>query len=61
MSNFCIWLIFEFKQYKNANIANFMYYGKTRMNDLVEDHSAQEGFKIAPFNLLPRWQIYKRR
>ena len=23
-------LIFKFKQYKNANFANFVYYGKTR-------------------------------
>ena len=27
----CILLIFKFKQYKNANIANFVYYGKTRI------------------------------
>ena len=31
------------------------------MNDLAEKDSAQEGFKIAPFKLLPRWQIFKRR
>ena len=24
-------LIFKFQQYKNANIATFMYYGKTRL------------------------------
>ena len=27
-------LIFKFKQYKNANIANLVYYGKTRLKDV---------------------------
>ena len=25
-------LIFKFEQHKNANIVNFVYYGKTRMH-----------------------------
>ena len=28
--NFSIWPIFKFRQHKNVNIANFVYYGKTR-------------------------------
>ena len=30
VTDFSIHLIFKFKQYKNANFANFLYYGKTR-------------------------------
>ena len=29
--DFCILLIFKFKQYKNVDVANFVYYGKTPM------------------------------
>ena len=29
--DFSILLIFKYKQYKNANIANFIHYGKTRV------------------------------
>ena len=32
VTEFCIHLILKFKQYQNADIANFVYYGKTRMN-----------------------------
>ena len=31
MIDFSCQFIFKFKQYQNANIANFVYYGKTRM------------------------------
>ena len=30
MPYFSFNFIFKFKQYKNANIANFVYFGKTR-------------------------------
>ena len=32
---FSILLIFKNKQYKNANIANFLYYGKTQISYTV--------------------------
>ena len=31
VTDFSIYFIFQFKQYKNANISNFLYYGKTRL------------------------------
>ena len=31
MTDFSMNLIFKYKQHKNVNIANFVYYGKTRM------------------------------
>ena len=33
MTDFSILMIFKNKQYKNANIANIVYYEKTRMHD----------------------------
>ena len=33
VTDFSIYLIFKFKQYKNVNIANVVYYGKTRLFD----------------------------
>ena len=32
--NYSICHIFKFRQYKNVNIANFVYYGKTRLYSL---------------------------
>ena len=34
VTDFSIHLILKFKQYQNANIANFVYYGKTQINAL---------------------------
>ena len=36
LTDFSILLSFKNKQYKNTNIANFVYYGKTRMT-LTDD------------------------